>query len=153
MKSKFKNLSKLDVSVNSRYSKKVDVPGQTEPLIIMLAPAMGCNKPYTQAKLKQMAKNQKANKDADIDDIDTKLMDQIQQQNRIIAGETLVVGWENMPGDDEFVEYNQENCMEFMQECPDWLLAEILEDASSKDKFIAEKHRMTKANKDALIKN
>lgn len=153
MSSKFKNLSKLDVTINSRYSKKVDVPGQEEPMILLLAPALGCNKPYTSAKLKQMAKNQKANKDKELEDIDTTLMDAIQKQNRIIAGEFIIVGWENMPGDGEFVEFNAENAAEFALECPDWLFLDLLEDAANKDNFIAEAHRLSKANKEALLKN
>lgn len=131
MSDKFSHLSKYEVKADRRIEYVIDdIEG--EPILI-LAPATSENKPYYNKVLRKTAKNPlKALKRMNLGTVREN-----RDQDRILFAEDVVKGWKRVvDGEGNDVEFDKENCFEYLTALPDWIFDQVRNYAASPDNFI-----------------
>ena len=129
--SKFKHLSKYEVQADRLIEYVIDdIEG--EPVLI-LSPATSENKPYYNKVLKKTAKNPlKAMKRMNVG-----MVRENRDQDRVLFAKHVVKGWKRVvDSDGNEVEFNQENCYDYLRHLPDWIFDQVRNFAASPDNFI-----------------
>jgi len=130
----FGNLKKLNVPAKgtSKYTLS-QLGGDVEPVLI-LACASESNKEYFNALLKQSAKLMQGSK---AKQISAGLVKSNRDNDKILYATHILKGWEHIVDIDEnSVEFNLENSIDFIKALPDWIFDEIREYASNVHNYI-----------------
>jgi hypothetical protein len=104
-----------------------------EPVLI-LAPATSANKDYFNGLLRRSRKNLRQ---IQAQSIDTSLLDENREDDRILYSKHVVKGWRKIVDDTgSLVELNEASCLEFLKALPDWLFDDVRTFASNPRNFL-----------------
>lgn len=133
MSEKFSHLSKYEVKADRRIEYVIDdIEG--EPILI-LAPATSENKPYYNKVLRKTAKNPMKM----LKRINAGTVKENRDQDRVLFANFVVKGWKKVvDGEGILVEFNKENCFEYLTALPDWIFDQVRNHAATPDNFIDE---------------
>lgn len=116
----FTHLKNLDVKNKTAEYPIFQIAG--EPTLIM-KPATEANKPYFNAVLKRSRRNLRAMRAGAVNQA---MIAENREQDRELFPRHVVDGWRNVTdAKGKEVEFNRENCRDFLDALPDWIFDEI----------------------------
>lgn len=124
------------------YLKKLDVTNKTADFtihqiegapVLVLKPATEVNKPYFNAVLKRSRRNVRALKAGAVN---TAMIAENREQDRELFPKFVIETWRDVVDSQrKSVEFNRENCEEFLRALPDWIFDEIRDFAGNSTNF------------------
>lgn len=132
----FDHLEKLEIQDSP---VKMYLPELCPDACLLVRIAAERNSDYNNAYLKRNGKKPRVEKfDRSKKDVIPELnVDEIQATAREIYPGTVIVGWSDvLDSDDKKIPFNIENCQEFCQKIPEWILNQIIIYASTPENFL-----------------
>jgi len=112
---------------------QVDIEGVSPTLIV--GPATEANKPYFNALLKRSGRNARQ---VSSGKINAGMIEDNRDEDRQLYPKYVVKGWKDMTGaDGNAVEFNTENCIDFLNSIPAWLFDDIRNFCGNPQSFVA----------------
>jgi hypothetical protein len=129
----FSHLKKLDITDRTADYLLHQIAGES---VLVLKPAAEVNKPYFNAVLRKSRKNMRAVRSGVVNQA---MIAENREQDRELFPKYVVVGWKNVrDSKGEIVEFNKENCDDFLRALPDWLFDEIRNFAADITNFVGD---------------
>lgn len=96
---------------------------------VTVKPSTEINKPYYNALLKRIRKNQRANPTVNI-------IAENREEDRQLFVQHIIVGWDNMKEITDDTTFNKENCKDFLDALPDYEFDGLREFCSNPANFV-----------------